>query len=98
MKDKGKYYHADIETGFVFEVSKEFHDTMKQLWERYKPKENPVAEKVIITSTTKGKFDESLFYNSEGTSDSFRKYFIKANQIEDETINFSPIKDDDEKE
>lgn len=67
-EDKKKYYHTDIETGYTFEVSKEFHDRMQSLWNRCRPKiDSDLVGKMIITSTAgeENNFTKELFYKSK---------------------------------
>ena len=59
-----KYYWTDLESGFTFECSKEYHDSMtdmmNRIWEAAKPKINPdFIGKIIITGTGGENYENS---------------------------------------
>ena len=55
MTDKEKqYYWTDIESGVTFPCSKEYYETMIDIWEAARPKFKPIVLIPPIITGTKG--------------------------------------------
>ncbi len=58
MEDR-KYYITDIESGYKYEVSKEYHEQYLAMWDYYKPKLDPNRKIPIQIYGTGGDMDNS---------------------------------------